>query len=320
MNMNDYRNVTDRIRPDDRCREELLTEYKKERSYAMSKRKNDIEEMPGLDHIEVSGVERYRRPAWYKSLSIAAAAVLCIAGIGGSMAVISRSGHSPGTDAGAEDTIAATMAEAAESVTEEITEAPAAAEDIDADAVAQEMVKAYDECLYDIWGRSLQVDTSDIVEKEFNDEGITKHYYRVDDPRYPTWEDLERHCYDVFDTELAEVVLFNRDLFYAPEEEMDYQTMFFTRGNSYYRLADLDGDPASTVWDQEKANGELTPEGDVVATMTRTIRDCYPNYKYITEFRFVKTENGWRIKEANESSVPIDENGQPTTDGYADPS
>lgn len=297
----------------------VLTDKEKERLYAMSKRKYNTEEMPEMNLNEVSGVEKYSRPKWYKGLSIAAAAVLVFAGIGGSMAVISRNGHGPGTDTESDKAVVTTEAETTEAVTEAVTEASTVTEDIDADAIAQEMVDKYIDCLSDLWGRTLQVDESDVVEKDFPD-GISRRFYRVDDARYPTWEDLRKHCYDVFDTEFAEVVLGSRDYFYAPEDEMTYETMFFTRGDSYYRLADIDIDPKSVVWDQEKADGELTPEGDIVATMSMTYTNCSPNFRMITDFRFVNTENGWRIKEANESSVPLDENGQPTTIESADPS
>ena len=298
----------------------VLTDKEKERLYAMSKRKYNTEEMPEMNLNEVSGVEKYSRPKWYKGLSIAAAAVLVFAGIGGSMAVISRNGHGPGTDTESDKAVVTTEAETTEAVTEELTEASTVAENIDADAIAQEMVDKYVDCLSDLWGRTLQVDENDVVVKEFPDDGITRRYYRVVDPRYPTWEDLNKHCYDVFDTEFAEVVLGSRNVVYAPEDEMTYNTLFFSRGDSYYRDADIDNDPKSVVWDQDHAEGELTPEGDILTTMTITYTNCSPNFRMITDFRFVNTENGWRIKEANESSVPLDENGQPTTIESADPS
>ena len=61
----------------------VLRDEQKERLYAMSKRKFDIK----IDNssIDVSGVEKYRRPKWFKGVSVAAAALLLVAGIGGSM-------------------------------------------------------------------------------------------------------------------------------------------------------------------------------------------------------------------------------------------
>lgn len=291
----------------------VLNEDEKERLYAMSKRKYNIDDMSEINNTEVSGVEKYSKPKWYKGVSVAAAAVLVFAGIGGSMAVISRNGHAPSTDVVSEATTeAATEAETEEAT--EVTEATTEAVNIDADAIAQEMVDAYDACLGDLWGSTLQVDSSDVVVKEFPDDGLTRRYYRVVDPRYPTWEDLKKHCYEVFDTELGDSILGSRDMFYAPEDEMTYNTLFFSRGDSYYRAADIDIDPVALVWDQEKADGELTPEGDIVATMSKTWTDS----RMITEFRFVNTENGWRINQADERSYSIDENGNEMTQDEVD--
>ena len=72
----------------------VLKAEQKERLYAMSKRKYDINDMSGENSVEVSGVEKYQRPKWYKFASAAAAAVLLVAGIGGSIAFISRNGNS----------------------------------------------------------------------------------------------------------------------------------------------------------------------------------------------------------------------------------
>ena len=109
----------------------VLTDKEKERLYAMSKRKYNTEEMPEMNLNEVSGVEKYSRPKWYKGLSIAAAAVLVFAGIGGSMAVISRNGHGPGTDTESDKAVVTTEAETTEAVTEELTEASTVAENIE---------------------------------------------------------------------------------------------------------------------------------------------------------------------------------------------
>ena len=295
----------------------VLNDDEKERLYAMSKRKYNTEEMPEMNLNEVSGVEKYSRPKWYKGLSIAAAAVLVFAGIGGSMAVISRNGHAPSTDVVSEATTeAATEAETEEAT--EVTEATTEAVNIDADAIAQEMVDAYIACLGDIWCRTLQVDESDVVEKDFPD-GMSRRFYRVDDPRYPTWEDLEKHCYEVFDTELGKTVLDNRNYLYAPEDEMKYNTLFFTRGDSYYVDKNLYGDTWRPIeWDQDHIEGELTPEGDITTTVTKTYTTSTPNVVEETKFRFVNTENGWRINQADERTYNIDENGNEMTQEEVD--
>ncbi len=295
----------------------VLNDDEKERLYAMSKRKYNIDDMSEINNTEVSGVEKYSKPKWYKGVSVAAAAVLVFAGIGGSMAVISRNGHAPSTDVVSEATTeAATEAETEEAT--EVTEATTEAVNIDADAIAQEMVDAYIACLGDIWCRTLQVDESDVVEKDFPD-GMSRRFYRVDDPRYPTWEDLEKHCYEVFDTELGKTVLDNRNYLYAPEDEMKYNTLFFTRGDSYYVDKNLYGDTWRPIeWDQDHIEGELTPEGDITTTVTKTYTTSTPNVVEETKFRFVNTENGWRINQADERSYSIDENGNEMTQDEVD--
>ncbi len=295
----------------------VLNDDEKERLYAMSKRKYNIDDMSEINNTEVSGVEKYSKPKWYKGVSVAAAAVLVFAGIGGSMAVISRNGHAPSTDVVSEATTeAATEAETEEAT--EVTEATTEAVNIDADAIAQEMVDAYIACLGDIWCRTLQVDESDVVEKDFPD-GMSRRFYRVDDPRYPTWEDLEKHCYEVFDTELGKTVLDNRNYLYAPEDEMKYNTLFFTRGDSYYVDNNLYGDTWRPIeWDQDHIEGELTPEGDITTTVTKTYTTSTPNVVEETKFRFVNTENGWRINQADERTYNIDENGNEMTQDEVD--
>ena len=71
----------------------VLRDEQKERLYAMSKRKFDIKNVNDNNGIDVSGVEKYRRPKWYKGVSVAAAAILLTGGIGSSMYFISRNGQ-----------------------------------------------------------------------------------------------------------------------------------------------------------------------------------------------------------------------------------
>lgn len=69
----------------------LLNSKDKERLYAMSKKKyNRVQTENSPNTIEVSGVERYRKPVWHKVLSAVAAAVVVLGGIGGSVALMRR--------------------------------------------------------------------------------------------------------------------------------------------------------------------------------------------------------------------------------------
>ena len=71
-----------------------LSDSEKDRLFAMSKRKYNINNNNEYKNVnEVSGVERYSRPKWHKAVSVAAAAVLAVGGIGGGMALISRNGQ-----------------------------------------------------------------------------------------------------------------------------------------------------------------------------------------------------------------------------------
>ncbi len=62
----------------------VLSDDEKERIFAMSERKYNIENNLNaatdndIDEEAVSGVERYKRPAWYKYASAAAALVLML--------------------------------------------------------------------------------------------------------------------------------------------------------------------------------------------------------------------------------------------------
>ena len=83
----------------------VLTFDEKERIYAMSERKYDKEngadkDYSDMDEIVVSGVEQYKRPSWYKYASAAAAVVLVIGGISGSMLLMKhgKTFHPDNTD------------------------------------------------------------------------------------------------------------------------------------------------------------------------------------------------------------------------------
>ena len=210
----------------------VLKDEQKERLYAMSKRKFDINNTNENNSAEVSGVEKYRRPKWYKGASVAAAAVLLVVGIGGSMTFISRNGHSPVT-------------EVESGITETATEKTTDAEDTiylkddedvtDASAIAKMLTDDWLDCLFDIHGRTLEVDKSSVVTKTISSLGgeeIKRDFYRVTDKRYPTWEDLEKRCYEVCDAELGKIVL--DACACAKEEDIDYTTLIYTTDDGYY--------------------------------------------------------------------------------------
>lgn len=76
-----------------------VSESEKERIFEMSKRMYDIKKNAAAQSYEpadeVSGVEIYRRPRWYKAVSIAAAFVLAAAAVTGSALMIKGLGNTP---------------------------------------------------------------------------------------------------------------------------------------------------------------------------------------------------------------------------------
>ena len=299
-------NIADRLSKE----HPVLKDAQKERLYAMSKRKYDINEKNENNAAEVSGVEEYRKPKCYKVVSIAAAAVLLVAGIGGSMAFISRSGWTPAIE------VEENITETTEAVTEEVTEAveeTAPAEEVDADAIAKELTDDWMKCLFDIHGRTLEVDRSAVVTKTITSYGgdkITRDFYRVTDKRYTTWEDLEKRCYEVCDAELGKTVL--DACACAKEEDMDYTTLIFTTDDGYYvNTETCDTSDRLYKWNDDEVKGEFDENGNIITTRSHTDLDVAPDCVYETKFTIVKTENGWRISEAKEKLY-----GVPESDNY----
>jgi len=287
----------------------VLKDEQKERLYAMSKRKFDIKNEN--NSIDVSGVEKYRRPKWYKGVSVAAAAILLTGGIGSSMYFISRNGQSPSAEV--EESISVTT----EAVTEELTEI---AEEDDADTIAKELTDDWMECLFDIHGRTLEVDKSAVVTKTITSYGgdeITRDFYRVIDPRYPTWADLEKRCYEVCDAELAKIVLDACGC--AREEDMDYTTLIFTTDDGYYvNTETCDTSDRLYKWLDDEVKGEFDENGNIITTRSHIDLDVDPDHVYETRFTIVKTENGWRISKAEEKYYEVSsDNSQTNPDTIA---
>lgn len=284
----------------------LLDDERKARLYTMSKRKINSNNEPETNSIEVSGVDKYSRPKWYRSVSIAAAAVLVVAGIGGSTFFISRNSKDKGPAASVSGNTAAAVTETiSESATEAISEGTvniAATEaEGDANAIAKELTDAYAEFTGDIYGSTLEVDKANVLTKEFDDQ--TKEYYRVTDSRYPTWEAIEKRCNEIFDAEFAKAFIHN---LICDGEEVAYGTLMYkdTDGSLYIEKEQHDSNNGPVKWDENEIKGTLTPEGTITCELTKTI-DALNTIK--TSFVFVKTENGWRISKADESMASEDE-------------
>ena len=293
----------------------VLKDEQKERLYAMSKRKYNINDIPEGETVEVSGVERYRRPKWYKFAG-AAAAVVLVAGIGGSIAFISRSGNSPAAE------VESSIVEATEEVTEapteavtEIAEETAPAEEVDANAIAKELTDAYRDFACDLHAGNLEVDRDNVVTKTvLYPSGVEyqREYYLVTDPRYPTWEDIEKRCYEIFDTEFGQVILDN--CMCDKEEDINCDTFMYTTDNGYFIEKSVHDDSNGPFdWDEDDVNVEIDESGNIITTRSNTDSN---GYTLETSFIITNTENGWRISRADEKllSVPEYDNYDPNTD------
>lgn len=307
---------------DDKTAERLSNEYpvlndeQIERLYAMSKRKFDINNENLNNSIDVSGVEKYRRPKWYKGASVAAAAVLLVAGIGGSIAFISRNGQTPAADVG--ENVAVTTEDVTEVTTdaedtvylsEDVTEAAeeTTEEETDADAIAKKLTDDWMECLFDIHGRTLEVDKSSVVTKTitFDDESeFERDFYRVIDPRYPTWADLEKRCYEICDAELGKIVIDGCSC--SKEDEIDYNTLIYTTDEGYYvNTETCDRSERLYKWIDDDVKGEFDENGNIITTRSHTDLDVDPNHAFKTKFTIVKTDEGWKISKAEEEYIEI---------------
>ena len=155
----------------------------------------------------------------------------------------------------------------------------------DADAIAKELTDDWMECLFDIHGRTLEGDRSSVVTKTIKfDDGseFTRDFYRVIDPRYPTWEDLEKRCYEVCDAELGKIVL--DACACAREEDIDYTTLIFTTDDGYYvNTETCDTSDRLYKWIDDEVKGEFDENGNIITTRSH-----------------IDLESGWRISKAEE--------------------
>ena len=279
----------------------VLRDEQKERLYAMSKRKFDIK----IDNssIDVSGVEKYRRPKWYKGVSVAAAALLLVAGIGGSMYYISRSGWRASTQ------LEGTLAETTEALTNEQTEAVEA----DAEVIAKGLIDDCMDFFSVIAGNSLEVDKSDVVTKtsEMISGGeFRRDYYRVTDPKYSTFADIEKRCYEIFDAECGQMIL--KECIGDPGNNMS-NPLFCVTEDGYYHESNHHDDDTNIFSSNEYEMNEYTDDsGNITATVI--VRNDNTTFKTI--FTIVNTEDGLRI--GNIWITPIFDETEVSTEAVED--
>ena len=259
----------------------VLRDEQKERLYAMSKRKFDIKNEN--NSIDVSGVEKYRRPAWYKGVSIAAAAVLLIGGIGGSMYFISRNGKAPLAEVTTEETTEMTT-DAEDTVT--------VSEEADAEVIAKGLIDDCMDFFSVITGNSLEVDKSDVITKtseQISGGEFRRDYYRVTDPKYPTFADIEKRCYEIFDAECGQKIL--REFIGDPGNNMSLPCFWVTEDGYYHESIHHDDDTNIFSSNEYEMNEYTDDSGNITATVI--VRNDNTTLKTI--FTIVNTEDGLRI-------------------------
>lgn len=261
----------------------VLDDERKERLYAMSKRKFDIKNVNDNNGIDVSGVEKYRRPAWYKGVSIAAAAVLFVAGIGSSMYFISRNGKAPLAEVTTEETTEMTT-DAEDTVT--------VSEEADAEVIAKGLIDDCMDFFSVIAGNSLEVDKSDVITKtseQISGGEFRRDYYRVTDPKYPTFADIEKRCYEIFDAECGQMIL--KECIGDPGNNMS-DPLFCVTEDGYYHESNHHDDDTNIFSSNEYEMNEYTDDS---CNITATVIVRNDNTTLKTIFTIVNTEDGLRI-------------------------
>ena len=280
----------------------VLKDEQKERLYAMSKRKFDIKN--DNSSIDVSGVEKYRRPKWYKGVSIAAAAVLLTGGIGGSMYFISRNGKAPLAEVTTEETTELTT-DAEDTVT--------VSEEADAEVIAKGLIDDCMDFMGVINGGSLEVDKSDVVTKtseQISGGEFSTDYYRVTDPKYPTFADIEKRCYEIFDAECGQMIL--KECIGEKDDNMS-DPLFCVTEDGYYHESNHHDDDTNIFSSNEYEMNEYTDDGGNI-TATVIVRNDNTTFKTI--FTIVNTEDGLRI--GNIWIAPIFDETEVSTEAVED--
>ena len=185
MNMNDYKRVTDRLTPDERCRKEVLD---------MSKRENKIKMNKNEYTENVSGVEVCSGHGIMKYVSIAAACALIVGGIGTTGVLLHKG--SKNAQQFTEVVKEETTAEAVTEITEEPTEPPV---EYDYAAIANELTQHYIDSLnvmqygdvsYDS-NESITFYTYDSTREEWsNNYGGERTFYKVTDERFKSCQNI----------------------------------------------------------------------------------------------------------------------------------
>ncbi|MCR4795259.1 MAG: hypothetical protein K5898_08855 [Ruminococcus sp.] len=202
MNINDYKKVTDRLEPDERCRKEVL---------GMNKGENKIKQNINNEFEEkVSGVEVKRGNNAMKYISIAAAFVLVAGGIGTTGYLMHRNGSSQLTDVIEETASEASAEEMTEDESEIITEEEEKPIEYDYDLIANNLTDRYLEGVNILVNGDVDYDSNDSItfytydshKDDWNKYGGERTFYRVTDERFKNCQDI----YEYYKEPLASVI------------------------------------------------------------------------------------------------------------------
>ena len=197
MNMNDYKRVTDRLAPDERCRKEVLDMSKRENKIKMNKNEY-TENVSGVDVRSGHGIMKY--------VSIAAACALIVGGIGTTGVLLHKGSKNAQqfTEVIEEETTAKAVTE----ITEEPTELPV---EYDYAAIANELTQHYIDSLnvmqygdvsYDS-NESITFYTYDSTREEWSNKyGGERTFYKVTDERFNSCQDI----YEYYKAPIASVI------------------------------------------------------------------------------------------------------------------
>lgn len=216
----------------------VLTDAEKERIFAMSEKKynmdNQEKDNVGFDdESEVRGVEQYNRPILSRITSIAAAAVILMAGISGGTAFIKFKKNNPATDQ-TKPTEAvseiATKKEGKQDIASEYAE------------IAYKLTNRFAELENKYYNHALSVDIDDTLSFNVYNSDVPgkkateKHYYRVTDADIQSGDDLKNEIKSLLTDEFY-------DRLFSVNSGEDYETLIIEPQYTYlFSNSDFDKD------------------------------------------------------------------------------
>ncbi len=307
----------------------VLTDEEKERMFAMSERKFNIAESKGEAEV-VSGVERYKKPAWHRYAAMAAALVLVFGGIGGTLFPGRRMVKSapektpaaqteetaPGTtNEPASDAAIVTGDTSSAATTQPVTQDSAVTfPDADRDAVAAQLVENYRTFSeFFLFGSGFEMSNDPIgIRTAYNDnqDSFMSYAVKITDPSVQSEDDLRRIVEAAWDSAMTERIMresFAGDLTEKIENGLitvgDLKTFFLYNGDLYFTAYGMGGSFGSTI--------SLTTEDiDENNFLIRWKCSVYPDTEADKTMHVSKCAEGWRITECVNGTYYV---GSPST-------